>query len=88
MEVAFGRASRQVLPARAQGSCWNSLENVDFDFKDARNKYVVHVPFKMRIIKYALDNFPTEDHNRGDARNRPRDYPDGVYESLGLSEFV
>lgn len=25
-----------------------------------RDEYVVHIPFKMKIIKYALDNFPTE----------------------------
>lgn len=53
-----------------------------------RTKYVVHIPFRMRIIKYALENFPREYYGRGNARNGPRDYPDGVYEDLGLGEYV
>jgi hypothetical protein len=53
-----------------------------------RQKYVVHIPFKMKIIKHALDNFPVQYHNRGNARNGPLDYPDSVYKSFGLSEFV
>lgn len=28
--------------------------------------------------RYTLDNFPTEYHNRCNARNGPRDYPDSV----------
>lgn len=68
----------------------NGTRGIDYELCPPiiRNKYVVHVPFKMRIIKYALDSFPTEYHNRGNAGNGPRDYPDSVYESLGLGEFV
>lgn len=68
----------------------NGKRGIDYDLclPIIRDKYVVHIPFKMRIIKYTLDNFPTEYHNRGDARNGARDYPDSVYKSLALNEFV
>jgi hypothetical protein len=48
-----------------------------------RDQYVVHVPFKAKIIKYALDNFPAEYANRGEAPGN-RIYPDSVYVQLGL----
>ncbi|HMQ70405.1 MAG TPA: TIR domain-containing protein [Ignavibacteria bacterium] len=49
-----------------------------------KDKYVVHIPFKMKIIKYALDNFPSEYKNR-DSENGPRSYPDNVYDNLELN---
>jgi hypothetical protein len=52
-----------------------------------RNTYVVHIPFKMRIIKYALDNFPTEFKKRTtNSTNGGRIYNDSVYSSLGLND--
>ena len=45
---------------------------------------VVHVPFKLKIIKYALDNFPDEYHRRSSSDKGPRHYPKSVYEQLGL----
>jgi hypothetical protein len=49
-----------------------------------QDTYVVHVPFKLRIIQYALDNFPDEYHRRKPQDNGPRVYNDSVYEKLGL----
>lgn len=49
-----------------------------------RDEYVVHVPFKMKIIKYALDNFPASYANRGSEDRGPCYYPNSVYERLGL----
>jgi hypothetical protein len=48
-----------------------------------RDEYVVHVPFKAAIIRYALDQFPAEHANRGTERG-PRSYPASIYSSLGL----
>jgi hypothetical protein len=49
-----------------------------------RDQYAVHVPFKMKIIRYALDNFPSEYARRNLSDSGPRHYNDNVYESLGL----
>ena len=51
-----------------------------------RDKCVVHVPFRMKIIKYALDNWPSEykgltkEQKAGGARN----YAESVYKKLDL----
>jgi hypothetical protein len=50
-----------------------------------RPEYVVHVPFKRAIIKYALDNFPREYTARIPGAYGPRYYPESVYEELGLN---
>ncbi len=49
--------------------------------------YTIHVPFKLKIIKYALDNFPDRYH----AKKREEEYKDhryhyneSVYQELGL----
>ncbi|MEY9785397.1 TIR domain-containing protein [Sinorhizobium fredii] len=51
-----------------------------------RDKCVLHVPFKMKAIQYALDNWPAEyrrlplfDRSRG-----WRYYDDAIYRSLGI----
>lgn len=49
-----------------------------------RDKYVVHIPFKLKIIKYALDNFPTEFESRNPDETGSRIYGDNVYKELGL----
>lgn len=48
-----------------------------------RNQYIVHIPFKLRIIQYALDHFPDEYRRRSDQAG-PRYYTDSVYKHLGL----
>ncbi len=48
-------------------------------------EYVVHVPFKRAIIKYALDNFPREYNSRAPGASGPRYYPESVCEALGLN---
>lgn len=50
-----------------------------------RPEYVVHVPFKRAIIKYALDNFPQEYNSRIAGISGPRYYPEAVYGKLGLN---
>jgi len=49
-----------------------------------RDEYVVHIPFKLAIIKYALDNFPTEFKKRKATDSGPRVYNESVYKKLGL----
>ena len=52
-----------------------------------RDTYVVHIPFKMRIIKYALDNFPSEYRKRTtNSSIGGRYYNDSVYSTLGLND--
>ena len=52
-----------------------------------REKYVVYVPFKMDIIKYALENFPREFRNRNRNESGPRFYPDSLYHSLSINRL-
>lgn len=49
-----------------------------------RGEYVVHIPFKLKIIQYALDHFPDEYKGRKPQENGPRFYKDSVYQKLGL----
>lgn len=49
-----------------------------------RDEYVVHIPFKLKIIQYALDNFPGEYHRRSQSDKGPRLYNASVYTQLGL----
>ena len=49
-----------------------------------RDEYVIHIPFKMRIIKYAMDHFPDEHHGRDLNAEGRRNYPQSVYKSLEL----
>lgn len=49
-----------------------------------RNKYVVHVCFKAKIIRYALDNFPEEYSRRDPNAAGNRTYGSAVYKQLGL----
>ncbi len=51
-----------------------------------KNEYVVHIPFKLQIIKHALDNFPTFFNNRTKDATGPLYYPDSVYEKLDLTD--
>ena len=64
----------------------NGLREMDADFCPPilRREYVVHIPFKLKIIKYALDYFPNQ-YNRRDADAKgPLAYPNSVYRELGL----
>lgn len=49
-----------------------------------RDQYVVHVPFKAKIIQYALDNFPAEYAKRDSTAAGNRHYRDIIYTQLGL----
>lgn len=49
-----------------------------------RDEYVVHVSFKMVIIKHALDNFPPFYHRREYDAKGPLYYNNSVYKGLGL----
>lgn len=53
-----------------------------------RDEFVVHIPYKMKIIKYALENFPSEyrGRNKNESNSGGRYYPDSVYQKLGLNE--
>jgi MTH538 TIR-like domain (DUF1863) len=49
-----------------------------------RTGYIVHVAYKRAIIKYALDNFPSEFATRDRNLTGARIYNDGVYQRAGL----
>jgi len=49
-----------------------------------KGHYVVHVPFQLKAIKYALDNFPGEYRSRDVNAGGDRHYEDSVYANLGL----
>lgn len=48
--------------------------------------YTIHIPFGRKIIKYALDNFPSNYHNSRDRETKGHNfhYKDHVYAELGL----
>jgi len=48
-----------------------------------RDEYVVYIPFKMKIIQYALDHFPGEYNSRALDAKGPRNYPESVYTKIG-----
>jgi hypothetical protein len=60
--------------------------DADFCPPIIRNQCAVHVSFKSRIIKYALDNWPTEYRSCSmlGRLEGPRYYPATVYESLEI----
>lgn len=49
-----------------------------------RDEYVVHIPFKAKILKYALDHFPSEHAGRDRNAQGSRHYKDETYKQLGL----
>lgn len=50
-----------------------------------RDEYVVHIPFKLAIIKYALGQFPGQYAQRGLGARGLLYYPDKVYQDLDLA---
>lgn len=49
-----------------------------------RGECVVHVPFKAKAIKLALDNFPEEHATRRSHDSGPRWYTEEIYLKLGI----
>ena len=49
-----------------------------------RDEYVVHIPFKLKIIKYASEHFPMEYKSRKSTDIGSRYYNENVYKYLGL----
>ena len=66
----------------------NLNDNRTYDSKNCPTildgKYVVHISYKMKIIQYALNNFPDEFAKRKSTDGGNRQYNDDVYKSLGL----
>jgi hypothetical protein len=64
----------------------NGKRSIDLDLCPPiiRDESVVHVPFRMDIIKYAVENFPIEYRRRSVADTGPRYYPPRIYKELGL----
>jgi len=53
-----------------------------------RDRYVAHVPFKAKIIQFALDKFPGEYAKRDRSAGVNRHYDDTIYSQLGLNESL
>jgi hypothetical protein len=51
-----------------------------------KDKDVIHISFKMAIIKYALDDFPVFYRNKKNDEVGAWYYKDKVYQDLGLNE--
>lgn len=49
-----------------------------------KGEYVIHVAFKMKIIKHALDNFPSQFASRATNPGADWYYSDTTYTNLGL----
>lgn len=64
----------------------NGERSIDLDLCPPiiRDEYVVHIPFKMKIIKYSMNNFPNQYHNRKDNDGGRLAYPKSVFVSLEL----
>jgi hypothetical protein len=64
----------------------NNKRSTDSDWCPVplRTGYIAHVAFKRAIIKYALENFPTEFAARERSATGPRYYGDDYYRRLGL----
>ena len=48
------------------------------------NVYTIHVSFELKIMQYALDNFPDDYRDNKDGKNHNYLYKDSVYERLGM----
>tara|TARA_R110000850_G_scaffold177417_1_gene303259 strand:- start:4331 stop:4765 length:435 start_codon:yes stop_codon:yes gene_type:complete len=59
-------------------------QNNDFCPAIIRDEYVVYIPFKLKIIQHALDNFPSEYHRRNLSDKGPRFYNESIYKQLGI----
>jgi MTH538 TIR-like domain (DUF1863) len=76
------------LPIIAANLNGDRSQNLDTCPPIVRDTYVVHIPFKMKIIKYALDNFPAH-YKKRDTNAASKGgviYNNKVYEDLGLNE--
>jgi hypothetical protein len=64
----------------------NQQRNLDARLCPAilRDRYVVHVCFKAKVIHYALERFPDEYKNRNLSAPGNRVYGSAVYTKLGL----
>ena len=51
-----------------------------------KDEYVVHIPFKMKIIKHTLDNFPPIYRKKTKDQKGPLYYPDTVYTKLEITD--
>lgn len=62
----------------------NGTRAMDYDLCPPiiRDEYVVHIPFKLAIIKYALSHFPAQQALRLPGDRGPLHYPDSVYRDL------
>jgi len=64
----------------------NGNREIDYDLCPPviRDEYVVHIPFRLAIIKYALGQFPAQYEQRIPGARRPLHYPDKIYQDLDL----
>jgi hypothetical protein len=64
----------------------NDLREYDVDLCPPilRDEYVMHVSYKAKIIKYALDEFPLQYNQSNRPEGVNRSYKKSVYDSLGL----
>lgn len=64
----------------------NKKREIDYDLCPPilRNEYVVHIAYGLRIIKFALDNFPSFYHKRETSSKGPLHYNSSIYRDLGL----
>lgn len=77
-------AEKEDLPIVVVNLNGNRRQDPDLCPPILRDHYAVHVPFKMKIIQYALDNFPTQFSKRDASAKGPLVYNETVYTGLGL----
>mgnify|MGYP000848846430 CR=1 FL=1 len=66
----------------------NNKRNIDTNLCPPiiRNENAIHIPFRMKIIKYALDDFPPFHKTLDLTKKDDWHYKDSVYQSLGLND--
>jgi len=79
------RAQKDDLPIVAVNL--NNMRSMDEDRCPPilKGKNAVHVSFRMRIIKHALDNFPSFYHNLDQNQATNWYYKNSIYQYLGLN---
>lgn len=83
----IAQAQKQNLPVIAVNL--NNLRSMDSSLCPPilKDENAIHVAFRMRIMKYALDDFPEFFNNRMDKSKKTNwHYKDSVYKDLGIDD--
>ena len=72
------------LPIIAVNLNGEKKQDLNFCPPIIKDQYTVYIPYKMKIIKHAMENFPREYHTRDKKKSGARYYSDEVYKKLDI----